>query len=263
MTICVMGLSWNYSGGIPAREKKIMENMKDLVERAQRGDIAARNAVVTANMNLVFVIARRVGRGAPQHLHEDLVSEGTLGLIRAVDTWDPQGKTAWTTHAGWKIRDAVSWFKMEHDGIKARGSQVHRKIARGISKVQHAREAQGLTCTPEDLAEALGVKVGTILEYLARSTTTSMDEIKNAHQTTFPIPGEPTVEDEERQKETWLLRLKSYAQGLDGIKGAVLRGRLKGESTEELCQRLGIGRGKLYLAQKAAYQDARAAILQP
>jgi RNA polymerase primary sigma factor len=76
-----------------------------LAARIKRGDLAARDQMIRANLRLVVRIA-----GAYQHLGlplQDLVSEGNLGLIRAVERFDPAKGGKFSTYACWWIRQAV------------------------------------------------------------------------------------------------------------------------------------------------------------
>lgn len=77
-----------------------------LALRARRGDRIARAKVVEEHMGLVRAIAFRYrDRGIPV---EDLVQEGAIGLLAAVDNYDPERGTAFSTYAFWRIRAAVT-----------------------------------------------------------------------------------------------------------------------------------------------------------
>jgi len=68
-------------------------------------DQDARDSLIVANLRLVFSIARRYARfGAPLG---DLVAEGNLGLIRAVERWDPARGTRFSTYAMWWIKQSI------------------------------------------------------------------------------------------------------------------------------------------------------------
>jgi RNA polymerase primary sigma factor len=82
-----------------------------IAERARRGDMAARDELVRRNLPLVVMVARRQARGSVRL--EELVQEGNLGLLRAIEKYDPGANTRFATYAVWWIR-AFVWRYLKH-----------------------------------------------------------------------------------------------------------------------------------------------------
>lgn len=104
-----------------------------LAQRVRTGDAEARRQMIEANLRLVVTVARGyVGRGVPLL---DLIAEGNLGLIRAVEKFEPERRLRFSTYAVWWIRDAVQHALM-HQGRTVR-VPVH--VLREFAQVLRAR----------------------------------------------------------------------------------------------------------------------------
>lgn len=85
-----------------------------LGERVQTfGDVEARNALVLANLGLVHLVANQMRR--PGLRYEDLVQEGTLGLLRATETFEPHREIRFSTYCVWWIRAKIQRFLQRLD----------------------------------------------------------------------------------------------------------------------------------------------------
>src|SRR3954447_3994357 len=78
-----------------------------LAFRVERGDLAAKNRMIEANLRLVVHIARRYVRDDSSLTLPDLVQEGTIGLVRAVEKFDPRRGYRFSTYAAIWIRQAL------------------------------------------------------------------------------------------------------------------------------------------------------------
>ena len=83
-----------------------------LAKRIERGDMNAKERMIESNLRLVFAIATRYrGRGVP---FADLVQEGTMGLVRAVERFDHRRELKFSTYAVWWIRRSMQDLSLIH-----------------------------------------------------------------------------------------------------------------------------------------------------
>jgi RNA polymerase sigma factor for flagellar operon FliA len=127
------------------------------------GDITARDALLTENLSLVHHVARQLERKLSNELdHDELVSAGTLGLMAAMNSFDPERGLAFSTFAVPRIRGAIL------DELR-RQDHVPRSVRRKTRDIGTARStlAAKLCRMPEDseVAEALGVDVQTLWKW--------------------------------------------------------------------------------------------------
>ena len=84
------------------------EKEKELLIKAKNGDLKAQNEILTSNLRFVFNIASRYkGNGAAI---SDLISEGNLGLVKAIQKFDPSKDVKFISYAVWWIRNAMQEF---------------------------------------------------------------------------------------------------------------------------------------------------------
>jgi RNA polymerase primary sigma factor len=104
-----------------------------LARRIERGDLAAKEALISANLRLVRSLAWRYrGRGVP---FEDLVQEGTVGLVRAVEKFDHRRELRFSTYAMWWIRRSLL------DAVcGARGIRIPPAAQRQLAAIHRARD---------------------------------------------------------------------------------------------------------------------------
>jgi RNA polymerase primary sigma factor len=126
------------------------EEEKELAERISRGDRDARQKMIESNLRLVVKIARKYSAAGVSVL--DLIEEGNIGLIRAVEKFDLSRKCRFSTYATWWIRQSIERALLNYSRIVRLPVHVSSRL-RKISKVMHDYiEREGREPTQDELA---------------------------------------------------------------------------------------------------------------
>ncbi len=141
----------------------------DLAQRIEAGDKEAVQQFVLANLRLVVSIAKRyVGRGLSLL---DLIQEGNIGLMRAVQRYDWRRGHRFSTHATWWIRQAISRAVAD----KGRAIRLPVYVNTALNRVRRERQRLvqdlGRDPTEQELADALGMDVERLHELEAAPGT--------------------------------------------------------------------------------------------
>ena len=140
------------------------EEEVQLAQRIERGDLAAKERMINANLRLVVSQARRYqGHGLPM---EDLVQEGMLGLIRAVEKFDWRRGYKFSTYATWWIRQAITRAIAD----QARTIRIPVHMVETINKLvrvsRRLLQELGREPTEEEIAEVMGITPDKVREII-------------------------------------------------------------------------------------------------
>jgi RNA polymerase nonessential primary-like sigma factor len=235
---------------------------RELAQRVAAGDADARRRMIESNLRLVVYAARaHVGRGVALI---DLIAEGNLGLIRAVEKFEPQRGLRFSTYAMWWIREAVQHAVM-HQGRTVRVPvHVLRELAQVLRASRELAARLGRELQIEEIAEAAGKSPREVTELFrhheqissldaplsAADDRSLMERISDGGGTAAPA-----VDGSSTQLGDWLSRLserqRSVLERHFGLNGA------EAMPLAEIARDFGVSRERVRQIQQDALRKLR------
>jgi len=242
-----------------------VEQEGELAVLIQKGDAAARDRMIRANLRLVVKIAHDYeGMGLPLL---DMINEGNMGLMRAVQRFDPLKGAKLSTYAAWWIKQSIK----RAIANQGRTIRVPVHLVDRIAKIKRValqlREEFGREATDAEIAEAMGMTRRRVTELLeASQRTASLDApMGEDDDTTFAerVRDEAmlTADESMRERQSHAM-IREFLGQLDGREQTILRYRFGldggGEKTlEEVGQEFGVTRERIRQIQNGAMAKMR------
>jgi RNA polymerase sigma factor (sigma-70 family) len=239
-----------------------------LVRAAKQGDAAARARLVEAFMPLISAMARTYRSGQVQRL--ELLQEGVVGLLRALESFDPDRGTPFWGYASWWVRQAMQQLVSELSRPVVLSDRALRHLAQLKTAHREAVQASGVEPGRADLAERTGLTLDQVDDLLATERAPrSLEEPISGQDGEIGTFGEllvdPLAEDEYEHvlAAIELGELHSLLAGLSDRERAVLRARygLDGEeqTLRQVGERLGLSGERVRQIERRALAKLAAA----
>ncbi len=239
-----------------------------LAKRIAKGDQEARDILISSNLRLVVKIAHDFkGLGLPLL---DLISEGNIGLMRAVEKFDPSKGAKLSSYAAWWIKQSMRRALAN----QARTIRIPVQSASKIGKIQNAKakltQTLGREPTDKEIATEINLTERTVtgLRQGKASTISLFDPIQNGAEGEFKdiIPDDKTIAPNDiiQDDETLQLMMKMVAK-LPERERVILKLRFgldggKPKTLEEVSHAIGRTRERVRQIQNQALERLRAAI---
>ena len=220
----------------------------ELARRARAGDEAAKARLTEANLRLVVQVAHRyLNRGLPL---PDLIEEGNLGLLRAVEKFDANRAVSFPTYAVWWIRQAIVRALANQARTIRLAEHVELLLGRYAKAEERLTQALGRRPTPEELSAALG------------TSAEQIEELEEIRQRSVPADA---AADSIQSAGAFLRRRADLASVLDDLAAnerTVLRRRFgledgEPETLEAIGRRLGLTRERVRQIEAAGLRKLR------
>jgi RNA polymerase primary sigma factor len=237
----------------------------DLAARIKKGDKKAREQMIKANLRLVVKIARDYeGIGLPLL---DLISEGNIGLMKAVERFDPAKGGKLSTYGSWWIKQSIKRALANQSKTIRLPVHLVDKISKMRRTAMRLQEELGREPTDDELGEELGITASRVAQMrMAAIRPASLDApIGDEDSNNFAEVVQDEAADtpyEQLEEKTVTRMLQEMVKTLDPREATILRARfgLDGgpqKTLEEVGQKFGVTRERVRQIQNIALKKLR------
>lgn len=239
-----------------------------LARLAKQNNGAARRKLIVSNLRLVVSIAKKyLYYGLPL---QDLIEEGNLGLMKAVDRYDPERGCKFSTYATWWIRQAVT-RSLSNQGRTVRiPVYITDNIARYKKVAEELYIKSGRAPAPQEVAEEMGIKVAEaerLQEFVTAVTPLEKMESTDAEECAIPESVEPQLYDKaieqielDQQMEALMGQLTEREENIVRYRYGLIDG--KAHTLEETGKRFKLTRERIRQIEKDVMRKLRTYVVE-
>ncbi|MDF1552236.1 MAG: RNA polymerase factor sigma-32 [Deferrisomatales bacterium] len=222
----------------------------------EKGDLKAAYTLVLANLRLVVKIAYEFRRNVSNLM--DLIQEGNIGLMRAVEKFDPYRDVKLSTYAVWWIRAYIIRYTLNNWSlVKIGTTQAQRRLFFNLKKAKRELEDKGFKPEPKLIAAQLNVRVDEVVEMEKRmsgadfSLDAPVNDESDATRLDFMVDEESDVSERLADVEFQELvqsKLQEFGDTLEDREREIFARRLLAESPvtlRELGEEFGVSRERV------------------
>ncbi len=181
------------------------EEERELIKRAKKGDIEARNKLINSNLRYIYKMAKKYsGMGIPI---SDLINEGVLGLIKAIEKYDLKRRVRLLTYATSWIRQSMMKALTEQSRAIKLNSSIKGKLDKVRRAIEDYYQKYQREPSDEELAQITGMSIEEVKEvvniYKGQFSIDELigDENGRTIEETFPDPFEEEIEEKIKKEE--------------------------------------------------------------
>ena len=227
--------------------------MKELLFRAKSGDKDAKGQLIEENSGLVWSIAKRyIGRGVDT---EDLYQLGCLGFLKAVEGYDPDFGTQFSTYAVPKIAGEIRRFLRDDGSIK-----VSRCIKERASAIKITRQRLAAQLEEEPTLSQIAAELGLTIEEVAEAemATASMESIhKENGEGGFTLEDVLTTGSAEEEMVERIALKEAVCSLADRERNVIALRYYRGATQDQCAKILGVSQVQISRIEKKALQTLR------